>query len=518
MIVRELNSGHSFKGAVGYITHDKDRAASAERVNWVELLNIRGDDPERAARQMAYVAMNADRIKEYNGIAAGRKKSADKAPVRHFTVSFHEADADKLTKAVMLEAATGLMKVYGIENHQAVIACHTDLANPHIHIIANRVDWLTGKSPDPYATNKAASKWAETFEKKHGLHIINQRQDNNRRRDEGERVTGEYEPKRQKGDERVRERATEPPQAQSLSPAPEEDKAKLAAELQRLQRDDWRDLSDSQKKEREAQFIRQRSEMSALWKSQREESDRMKLDIKQEAGAAYDAKREAVRPAFKKAWAEQFKKERKELKGFEHMGAIGRAAYYLKRMRDGSGVRIEHGVLKTFFNDKNAMKTLRDELLEHHAEQRGHVSKAQTADARAASEVVWKEAPERFSLLYEQQKEIREQKAAIHAVEREELKDRHGKQRMETREQQQDERRVAGIPEEREQDKQKRDALKREAEEKTRAAFSPDFAKMSLSERFKVLAEASRRRAKQNAKEQQKDKGRTRGIDRERDR
>ena len=48
--------GTSFKGALTYYLHDKDTLETAQRVGFVEMLNLFTDDPHTAWREMMVTA------------------------------------------------------------------------------------------------------------------------------------------------------------------------------------------------------------------------------------------------------------------------------------------------------------------------------------------------------------------------------------------------------------------------------------------------------------------------------
>jgi hypothetical protein len=75
--------GKSFKGVAAYIIHDPDRAKTTERVLFTDTRNLRTDDPEKAAKVMAYTAAHASFLKQAAGVKAGGRKSEN--PVYHFS-------------------------------------------------------------------------------------------------------------------------------------------------------------------------------------------------------------------------------------------------------------------------------------------------------------------------------------------------------------------------------------------------------------------------------------------------
>ncbi len=181
--------GRSFKGAVLYYTHDKRRKGEAvrlttDRVAWVETVNLPTGDPERAWRIMAHTAMMADEIKAAAGIkATGRKL---KNPVFAYSIAWHPGE--RPAKAEQIEAARASIEAQGLEGHQAIIVCHDDEPQAHVHIIVNRVHPATGKAATLSNSKLKLSQWAEAYERERGKVYCPQRVTNNARRSRGDFV------------------------------------------------------------------------------------------------------------------------------------------------------------------------------------------------------------------------------------------------------------------------------------------------------------------------------------------
>src|SRR5712672_2215157 len=179
--------GRSFRGAFLYYAHDKRRDGEADRfttgrVAWVETVNLPTGDPERAWRIMAHTALAQAELKAAAGIkATGRKLSK---PVFAYSIAWHPGD--RPTKAEMIEAARASIEAQGLEGHQAMIVCHDDEPQAHVHIIVNRVHPATGKAATLSNSKLKLSQWAEAYERKRGKVYCPQRVRNNARRRKGE--------------------------------------------------------------------------------------------------------------------------------------------------------------------------------------------------------------------------------------------------------------------------------------------------------------------------------------------
>lgn len=176
--------GRSFKGAAAYLLHDKNRAKSADRVAWTEVRNLATDNPHVAWKVMAATAMDQDRLKEQANIKKTGRKSFD--AVLHFTLSWHPEEQGKVNREEMLRSAHGAIRALQASDRQAIIICHGDEPQPHIHVLLNRVSPDDGRMLTSSKEKLALSEWAELYEKERGIVYCEERVLNNdaRRRNE----------------------------------------------------------------------------------------------------------------------------------------------------------------------------------------------------------------------------------------------------------------------------------------------------------------------------------------------
>ena len=157
--------GRSFKGAVAYIVHDPGQSETAERVLFTHTANLRTDDPEKAAKVMAYTAMHASQLKESAGLkATGRKTDS---PVYHLSLSW--IPGEHPTKAEMIETGRAALSSLGYQEHEAVFAAHGDKEHVHLHMVVNRIHPVTGKTLNPKDDHKTLQRWAHEYDKARGL-------------------------------------------------------------------------------------------------------------------------------------------------------------------------------------------------------------------------------------------------------------------------------------------------------------------------------------------------------------
>ena len=187
MVVKMSSPGRSFGGVAGYCLHDPrmpgeaHHPESAERVEWTETRNLATSEGERAGRIMAATAEASPELKRLAGVAAtGRKLEK---PVCHYSLSW--AKDEKPERPEMMRAAEENLKALGMERNQALIVSHRD-GQPHVHVIANRVDPESGQAAGLSRSKLRLSQWAEKYEQ--GQIRCPARVRNNARRRQGERV------------------------------------------------------------------------------------------------------------------------------------------------------------------------------------------------------------------------------------------------------------------------------------------------------------------------------------------
>jgi hypothetical protein len=177
MIPRLHKRGQSFKGACGYILHDAQKT-SRDRVLWSDTRNLvsQADD---AWFEMFATARDQAALKEQSGQSArGRKNTR---PVLHYTLSW--AIGENPTPEHMRETALSSLRALGLDQHQAVMAAHSDKEHLHVHIVVNTIHPETGLTAPLKYTKERLSRWAEAYEREHGVHC-EERIRNNERREE----------------------------------------------------------------------------------------------------------------------------------------------------------------------------------------------------------------------------------------------------------------------------------------------------------------------------------------------
>ena len=163
MVVKMSSPGRSFGGVAEYCLHDPRMPGQGHPSGERKAGGMDGD-PQPGHR--AGGSCGADHGRHSGGVpgaetpgrcgaATGRKLEK---PVCHYSLNW--AREEKPDRQEMLRAAEASLKALGMERHQALIVSHRD-GQPHVHVIANRVDPESGKAAGLSRSKLRLSKWAE---------------------------------------------------------------------------------------------------------------------------------------------------------------------------------------------------------------------------------------------------------------------------------------------------------------------------------------------------------------------
>lgn len=170
MVPKINNQGHSFKGIIAYLMHDKKSLETSERVRWYETGNMLTDDPEKAAKIMAWTDLSADHLKEQSGGSkAGRK--TEKGAVYHFSLAWH--GDEKPDAKHQQEYALETLKKLNLQDHQYVLVAHNDTDHDHVHVVVNLTHPENGIRADLKFDKRKMQELALEYEKEHGIYCEN---------------------------------------------------------------------------------------------------------------------------------------------------------------------------------------------------------------------------------------------------------------------------------------------------------------------------------------------------------
>jgi MobA/VirD2-like, nuclease domain len=181
MVPKINHRGHSFKGVMAYLMHDKN-AETDERVVWSETGNMHTNDLKKAAKVMAWTDQNADVLKrDFGSSGVGRKSEA--GAVYHYSLSW--AQSEQPDQQHQRSQALETLERLGLDQHQFVMLAHNDTDHAHIHIVANLTNPDTGKRLVPSFDKRALQAYALEYEQANGMHC-KMREENAAKRERGE--------------------------------------------------------------------------------------------------------------------------------------------------------------------------------------------------------------------------------------------------------------------------------------------------------------------------------------------
>lgn len=145
-MIAKIVKGASFKGCVQYVTgKDNETVLASDGV------------------LLGSVSEIADSF-EYQRALNPRVSK----PVGHIALSFKPEDKDRLTDEMMTKIAREYMELMGIRDTQFLLVRHHNTANPHCHLVYNRVD-NNGKIISDKLERRRSEKIVKQLKDKYGL-------------------------------------------------------------------------------------------------------------------------------------------------------------------------------------------------------------------------------------------------------------------------------------------------------------------------------------------------------------
>jgi hypothetical protein len=149
-VICRISKGTSFKGACAYVLNDKKGGME----NRAEIIggNMSGQTPQELAQEFRDISNRNSRVAK---------------PVRHFSLRLPDNDK-RLTAEQWQEVGSQFLEMMGYGQCQCLMVLHRDSANPHLHIVANAVDF-NGKKVNDFKDVFRAKQACRDLEKQHGL-------------------------------------------------------------------------------------------------------------------------------------------------------------------------------------------------------------------------------------------------------------------------------------------------------------------------------------------------------------
>lgn len=319
-----------------------------------------------------------DRVKLKRAAGVDLRGRDNKNPVLHMTLSWHADDAPSADH--MKETAFAALKAIGLEEHQALIAAHDDKDHLHVHLVINTVHPQTGRTAPMKYTRERLSRWAEAYEKEHGIRV-EQRIENNRKRDEIKAA-------RERDQEELRNTGQE-----QKTKAPYE-----PVKHRPIHRKVWiekQDIIDRMKRHRAELDRRHLTERGVTWARQRQEF----AELVQTTRQATDQARNYVSDQYRHRWREIYAAQRDEARHVSRRDShiFERAVYVFvnsERLGNGSPLPMKRKVQLIL-----SQRKLDDALGRVHRRERVGLSQMQKADRHELVERAMRAHDPRFEAM-----------------------------------------------------------------------------------------------------------------------
>lgn len=362
MIPRLHKRGTSFKGACGYILHDAQKT-SRDRVLWSDTRNLisQADD---AWFEMFATARDQAALKEQSGQSARGRKNTK--PVLHYTLSW--AIGENPTPEHMRETALSSLNMLGLGEHQAVMAAHSDKEHMHVHIVVNTIHPETGLTASLKYTKERLSRWAEAYEREHGIHC-EERIRNNAERDRLARAR-DGAAILMLGD--LHAQPAKPPYVPVKHRGPN--------------RQQWftqKELKNRMSRLRAEMDLVHKGERSALW--QKQVAVREALD--DNTRAAVEQARSYVKDQFRLQWRDLYRVQKREGRHVANATLFERAVFVFSQ-RERLGLRKPLSFRQAVSFIRHPGKLL-DRIDAVHERERRGLAQVEKAETRTYTETIW---------------------------------------------------------------------------------------------------------------------------------
>ncbi len=329
---------------------------------WSETRNLISPADDAWFEMFATTRDQAELKRQSGRDARGRK---NEKPVIHLSLSW--AIGEKPTPQHMLETATSALNALGLADHQAVIAAHGDKDHLHVHLVVNSIHPVTGLTAELKYSKERLSRWAEAYERAHGIHC-DERIINNSKRERHARA---------------REAAD------ALMPGSSATAAKppyVPVKHQGPNRQQWftrKTLKDRMSRLRAEMDLTHKGERDQLWQRHK----MVRSEITANTQAAVDHAREYVRAQFKPQWKDLYRAHRSEAKFVANAALLERAVFVFSR-RERLGLRKPLSLRQAISFIRSPGKLL-DRIDAVHERDRRSLSRVEKTEAKIYTEKIW---------------------------------------------------------------------------------------------------------------------------------
>ena len=386
MVPRLHKRGTSFKGACGYILHDAQKT-SRDRVQWSETRNLISQADDAWFEMFATTRDQAELKRQSGHDGRGRK---NEKPVLHLSLSW--AIGENPTPQHMLETARTALNAIGLGDHQALIAAHNDKDHPHVHMVVNSIHPVTGMTAPLKYTKERLSRWAEAYEREHGIHC-DQRIINNEDR---QRESNQNEARHVTAEEMMR--LTQPASSESQK-VQGQASAKTARSPSRHRKRHFAttEVIQRMKRYRAEYDHRHMVERDVTSLRHRQEFAELAEKTKQATAVAQNFVEQKYKPRWRELYAEQRKESLQVMKGCDHV--FERAVFvFLNSDRLGGSKKLSlRNKIQMICSPAKLMRAVGN----MHARERKHLGQIERAETAERAERAWTHHQPRFDALRE---------------------------------------------------------------------------------------------------------------------
>ena len=194
-----IPKAHGSRGSIGATIayFERETAPGQGRVADVGFVELPpGLSLDTAGRIMAATAREQSRIKMMRGVSARGRPTRD--PYYHLSLSWHPTE--RPTRPEVEEAVDGALAALDLAGHQAIWCAHSDTEHYHVHVVASRIAWETGRTVRMSNDRRKLSTWAMAYEKAQGAVRVETRVKRAAWRTEGRDLRQQQDGARARGD------------------------------------------------------------------------------------------------------------------------------------------------------------------------------------------------------------------------------------------------------------------------------------------------------------------------------
>lgn len=330
---------------------------------------------------MFAVARDQAMLKEQAGNdARGRK---NRKPVLHYTLSW--ATSDNPSPEHMRETARSSLEALGLSGHQVLMAAHGDKEHLHVHLVVNTIHPDTGLTAALKYTKERLSRWAEAYERAHGIHC-EERIRNNAERDRAARERAEL--------------AGALLEAGGLADHRRRPYAPIKYDgPNRRQWFSQKELKDRMSRLRAELDLMHKVERQDVWHRQQQ----ARADLDKDSQAAVDQARAHIKERFRGPWRELYRVQKSEMKYVKRDArtVFERAVFvFSQRERLGRGKPLTVRQMLPLIRNEGK---LIDRLEAVHLRERRALAQVEKVETKALTDRIWIQHRTRFERLKAEQ-------------------------------------------------------------------------------------------------------------------